>query len=87
MDINDKKSIYIDINSAVEICRQCKNFKKLPPKRTNFPIFFCTKSDEKIKHQNEKYLPCIAENISHKCMANFIIKNLKISELILHSFS
>lgn len=87
MDKSNRQPIYVDINKAVSICGKCKKFKKIAPKITDVPVFFCTEINEKFNFNNEKYLPCIAENISQTCMANFIIKNIKISELILWSFN
>lgn len=81
MNDNDIQSIFIDINKAIEVCHKCEKFKNLPKNKPNFPIFFCAKSDENFNENDEKYLPCIIENVSQKCMANFVLKDIKFTEL------
>lgn len=85
MDENDIQSIFIDINKAIEACHKCEKFKILPKNKPNFPIYFCAQSNENFHDCNEKYLPCIIKNISCKCMANFLIKNIEFTDLNLWS--
>lgn len=80
MNEGEEKAIFIDINQAIKICHKCEKFKQLPIAKPNFPIYFCVNSDEKFNRKSEKYLPCIIENISQNCMANFLIKDINFSK-------
>lgn len=80
-----KQAIFIDVNKAVKTCHKCENFKILPKVKPDFPLYFCVNSNEIYSKCEEKYLPCIVENVSQNCMANFLIKDINFSEKTLFS--
>lgn len=80
MNKDEKKAIFIDINEAIKICHKCENFKNLPVSKPNFPVYFCVNANDNFNRKSKKYLPCIIENVSQKCMANFLIKDINFSE-------
>lgn len=80
-----EQAIFIDLNKAVKSCHKCENFRNFPKNKPDFPLYFCVGSDESYNRKCEKYLPCIIENISQNCMANFLIKDINFSEKTLFS--
>lgn len=76
MKENQNPLTIVDFDRAIKQCQQCDKFhnisdKSLQKKRN---IIFCTERADILK--NKKYLPCILNNISEKCMAEFLTLNI-----------
>ena len=77
------KLLFLDINRAIIVCLKCQKYKN--QKENNNQeynnIYFCSK--EKLNIPNKKILPCILKNYSQKCMANFFIENIDLTQYLL----